>query len=450
MSENLLKLKIKEFRAIKEADIELNGITVISGINASGKSTISKLLYYLVKSLNEYDKLVLNNLSQELHRYMRLLDDFEREIFIRKREGKVSNLKELRKKRYFRDRDFINSLLQENELLEYVDLLFNELKSTYKEYKSEIAIRDIKRLQEVLKQNDNSNNLDTIAHQFKTDITASFKKARENLENRPKKIISQRIQNIFSDSNVDNKYALFEYDNPIISSENRSIPILHFARKVAYIDTPMSIGLETFSGHTDYWDDLNAILKTKYNSNVNDTDLYQIIYKDILSGEAGSVDEYDIMFSDDDFVFKRDDGKSFDLLDCATGVKSFSILQILLKRGFISDETLLIIDEPEAHLHPQWIVEYGRLIVLLNKKLGTKFLISTHNPDLVSAIKYISEKELSKGKLTYYLAEPSKDDLYMFKYSNLGVNISKIFNSFNISLDRINQYGVSDDDDEED
>jgi len=54
---------------------------------------------------------------------------------------------------------------------------------------------------------------------------------------------------------------------------------------------------------------------------------------------------------------------------------------------------LLIIDEPEAHLHPQWIVEYARILVLLNKKLGVKFMIASHNPDMVSALRYISEKE---------------------------------------------------------
>ena len=35
----------------------------------------------------------------------------------------------------------------------------------------------------------------------------------------------------------------------------------------------------------------------------------------------------------------------------------------------------MIIDEPEAHLHPQWIVEYARLIVLLHKKLVLNFLL---------------------------------------------------------------------------
>ena len=58
-----------------------------------------------------------------------------------------------------------------------------------------------------------------------------------------------------------------------------------------------------------------------------------------------------------DFSFTRADGKTFDLNEVATGIKAFSIIQLLLKNGHIDNRTLLIIDEPESHLHPQWIVE---------------------------------------------------------------------------------------------
>ena len=61
-----LKIKIKDFRAIKSADIILNGITVISGINGCGKSTISKLLYRTIKTSIDYDKIIIKNLSMKL------------------------------------------------------------------------------------------------------------------------------------------------------------------------------------------------------------------------------------------------------------------------------------------------------------------------------------------------------------------------------------------------
>lgn len=99
-----------------------------------------------------------------------------------------------------------------------------------------------------------------------------------------------------------------------------------------------------------------------------------LLYKSlsqILNGES-VIEEDRIRKSK--LSYRRIDGKIFDLKDCATGIKSFSILQLLLKNGFLQKDTLLIIDEPEAHLHPQWIVEYARMIVLLHKEIGVKFL----------------------------------------------------------------------------
>lgn len=68
--EKLAELQINNFRAIKSADIELNGITVVSGINGSGKSTVAKLLYYIFHNANEYDKLAIEEYKHRCMPYM--------------------------------------------------------------------------------------------------------------------------------------------------------------------------------------------------------------------------------------------------------------------------------------------------------------------------------------------------------------------------------------------
>jgi predicted ATPase len=143
----------------------------------------------------------------------------------------------------------------------------------------------------------------------------------------------------------------------------------------------------------------------------------------------------------DEFKFKRVDGAVFNLLDVATGIKAFSILQLLLKNGHLNEKTLLIIDEPESNLHPQWIIEYARVIVLLNKALGVKFFIASHNPDMVSAIRYISEKEGVLKNVNFYLAN-KQENTFVYNYHYLDKNIDPIFESFNIAINRINQYGI--------
>ncbi|MBP5682218.1 MAG: AAA family ATPase, partial [Bacteroidales bacterium] len=45
---NTYRLKIENYHSISKADIALNGITVLAGINGCGKSTLARWLYYIV------------------------------------------------------------------------------------------------------------------------------------------------------------------------------------------------------------------------------------------------------------------------------------------------------------------------------------------------------------------------------------------------------------------
>lgn len=95
-------------------------------------------------------------------------------------------------------------------------------------------------------------------------------------------------------------------------------------------------------------------------------------------------------------LFKDNIGNSYPLKEVATGIKA-SLLQSLLTKGRLNDKTLPIIDEPEAHLHPQWVVEYVMHGDPLNQKLGVRFLIATHSPRLVQTLDLLAnDKETNK------------------------------------------------------
>lgn len=55
----MLELQVKNIGIVKEAKIELKGITAITGHNNSGKTTVSKVLYSIISSVEEIGK---NNL----------------------------------------------------------------------------------------------------------------------------------------------------------------------------------------------------------------------------------------------------------------------------------------------------------------------------------------------------------------------------------------------------
>ena len=103
------------------------------------------------------------------------------------------------------------------------------------------------------------------------------------------------------------------------------------------------------------------------------------------------------------FKFQRDDSK-FDLLDTATGIKYFGILQTLFDNNRLNSYSFLILDEPEVHLHPKWQLELAKIIIELVKG-GVKVLVNSHSPYMIEALKRYSELEKLEKKSNFYLAE---------------------------------------------
>ena len=75
MENHLVEIKIPEkFRAINNANIVLDGITVVSGINGCGKSTLSKLLYQTYKYSINYNRLLVLDIRVKLQPYYEVLN----------------------------------------------------------------------------------------------------------------------------------------------------------------------------------------------------------------------------------------------------------------------------------------------------------------------------------------------------------------------------------------
>ena len=64
-----MKLVIKNFAKIKDADIALNGITVIAGENNSGKSTVGKVLGAVFHSFLCLDKVIYEHRLKNMASY---------------------------------------------------------------------------------------------------------------------------------------------------------------------------------------------------------------------------------------------------------------------------------------------------------------------------------------------------------------------------------------------
>lgn len=86
-------------------------------------------------------------------------------------------------------------------------------------------------------------------------------------------------------------------------------------------------------------------------------------------------------------------------------MKTYVVIKMLLDNGYLRPNSLLILDEPEVHLHPSWQLLFAELLVLFYKELGIKVLLATHSPYFLQAIEVYSKKYEIQEKTHFYLSK---------------------------------------------
>lgn len=398
-----IKISVKDFRAIHCADIDLNGITVIAGVNGSGKSTLSKLLYTIFNKVKALDDVYWNAFRLEIQP----IEEVCQQIFDTLKPSGLNYL-------FGIDVEGLR-----NDVQKAISLLTDSYSQDEK----------IKRLLSIIKYNlgidiKGKEDLNLIMDVFNEAVA----RYEDRKRNRSFEELGNEIASELQDDDIIRKVSVSEYGYTFFGPGVESVPLLHSVKFCTYIDTPKK--LEVPFSYSE-WDYINSQKDATYNQEIS-----KYLSDNILKGEASYSEQWKTL------IYQRNDGQTFDLSQSATGVQAFAFLQLLLKKGLINDRSLIIIDEPEAHLHPQWIVEYAKVLVELNKKTKARFFIATHSTDMVSALRYISEKEETLDHLSYYRAVPTEADAYTYDYQAMGTDIEPIFESFNKSYELIEKYGT--------
>ena len=76
----------------------------------------------------------------------------------------------------------------------------------------------------------------------------------------------------------------------------------------------------------------------------------------------------------------------------------------------MEENGIVILDEPEAHLHPEWMIKYAEIVVLLQKNLDINFLVSTHSSEFLSYLELYTRKHSVLEKCKYYLLQNDQTD----------------------------------------
>ena len=96
-------------------------------------------------------------------------------------------------------------------------------------------------------------------------------------------------------------------------------------------------------------------------------------------------------------------GETVNITNISAGFKTILMLKRLYARNYLKDGNLLILDEPEIHLHPNLQVTLAEILVKLTKTGASNVLINTHSPYFIEAIETFAEKHKIENKCRFYL-----------------------------------------------
>ena len=374
-----MKLNFKNIGKLTSANIDINTITLIAGLNSTGKSTVGKLLYCLFNSFYDFKenasatlKSFIRNQFYEITYSITFLDECVEELFnlrLRATKELVENIL----KRFIDEKSLKNNKIVLERIASILNLSDDEI------YKQILQVKFIA--------------------EFGNQIQNIFVEEKESA-------ISLHIG--------DSKIALEIKDNKISCLKN----FLELNTEAIYIDDPFVLDTlmqrkiyHSFEVNHKYhlqkklseklWADspvgeaIQTLLTTKQLENIYSR-IDSVCSGNIISNKASAFFQY------------NNKKAELNVLNLSTGLKTFSIIKTLLMNGSLKQGGVLILDEPEIHLHPEWQKTLAEIIVLIQIEFNIHILINSHSPYFIKAIDVYSKKYKIRETCKFYLSEDDK------------------------------------------
>ncbi|NBM92716.1 MULTISPECIES: AAA family ATPase [Proteus] len=448
----MMKIVFSNIGSVSEASIELSNLTVISGENDSGKTTVSKIAYALgqASSSFKYDfkkhqNYEIRNLFDEL--YMYLTRGLKRNIF---HDERVGNL-------HYE----INS--KEKELdSELNEFLYNLRRDSMFVGLSAFEMQRIDNLVTRLLKMDIYN--ERIATKI-SELLSKIKLKLEELGSEPtSKFIHRALKSEFSDEiikknnnneNILAKLSLFDSDFEIFNIIFDDKKVIDFSG-----DTLLRISDSTFVEGPSVFQVCSALNGGVFdrdffnqNNRKNKSIPYHLLdlcsklngtretlnsINDLCHNSAWNISNFYNGFMDyeskQEFFQLNKDGYKFPGNNTSSGMKAIAILDLLIKGGYINKDSILILDEPETNLHPRWQKKYAKAITELACS-GARILVNTHSPYMLEALKIYSHlNDNEEYSYRFYFSKKEKNGV---SFVNTHGDISEIISALSEPLNEL-------------
>lgn len=431
-----LNLEIENIGAINKANIKINKINVVGGINSSGKSTVGKFLYCFLKSNYLCHKETLKNLiideinhvgvDSQIHftiddDFSYILEEYEkyRKYYFNDEDGDEDNFyinyyKKLKKISLVDKFDFIDALLKILNFFDSQDKdtiftsVLNEL--LYKE--NLIGFEGYSKISsptfESIVQNREEVKIDAMTFSpFSLNKGISVELGLEDLN----KIYMNKVE------------GALDFYNDIFYIDTFSIlNIFRYMNSGLVNSKKEDIGLKEHTG---------LLINDLYVLGLKDSTEYDSTFEPIINYIENMVKgHFHPFFFERDFIFSNYSSRLKTSIT-SSGIKQIGIIQLLIQKNRLKPHSFLIIDEPEVNLHPEWQFRFAEILVLLAKDLDITLYINSHSPMFIESIDAFSEYYNMGDDVNYYLTKESElegkydfikiesNELYKI-YDNLG------------------------------
>lgn len=393
-----MKLVLENIGLLKKAEINLNHLTVIAGENDNGKSTVGKVIFCVIKAMSRYKEDLQESKEYKITEKLNELFFLFRRILSNDASSNIDLIRQFQ------------LLLNSNKSLFFLQSfedLVKQLKSQTHGFEPEEIIKFEKLSQEIKLIIDTpENKIQSIESALNKAFSAEFDQSI--LQNNKKTGLIQIYENelmLFElEVHGNNKIKLIKEPEPIEIND------------VTFIESPLVLSFHDLLIRSQSGFDMNKRGTNRLGipyTTLHTKDLFdKLKERNILDINDFGVDQFvkkiiegDINYHNDrrDFIFKRNQ-EEISIKNTASGIKSFGLLQLLAKNGFIHKNAMLVFDEPENHLHPKWQLKFAELLVRLAGK-GIFILVSSHSPYMIEALKRYSELSELEIEPRFYLAK---------------------------------------------
>ena len=409
-----MRLNITHINKIKKADIVLNGLTVIAGKNDSGKSTVGKLLFSVIKSLSNADRLS----SQSQDRIMRVNSAllYAYVTHAEKESGEkikgvilpstsTAFLKDAES--FANDKRWVSQLKRKLEKINIVP-----------QQRAKI-IRSIDQLVQLATESSNSEKM--LERAFQSIIGAEFLNSICTYNTEMSEICFSEGQGKDITIQIkENKVTEFKCKTETFVKDATLVESPLYIHLIDILASAQTLGEHHYFNVAGIGKD---VLRPLINYHIKDMaqklDAFRFSLPDnVYSPFIQKAQTLTDNITGGHFYFdnaKRNmywkkGEQNYAPVNVASGIKAFGVLQMLLETQALDESKILIWDEPENHLHPEWQIKFASVLVEL-AKAGIPILISSHSPYFIQAVRYFADKLSMNDFVNYYLAEETEDEL---------------------------------------